>query len=117
ERDSLERQTHRALLEALAVGEITTELIARCGGSGVPLHQRALVALAIRPLVTGVEASYTTTAGTAQIAAETAAAIHMYNMSALVAVVDDLVMILISHDPEVSTDDLLEVLAQEIHRR
>ncbi|MGA8112993.1 MAG: PucR family transcriptional regulator ligand-binding domain-containing protein, partial [Actinocatenispora sp.] len=52
DRDSLERQTHRALLtELLGPAAPPTDLPARCDALGVPLDQRRLVGLAVRPRV------------------------------------------------------------------
>lgn len=116
DRDSVERQAHSALLAALAGGDVSDELLARCDGAGVPLSGRRLVALAARPVLTGSEPSAAHEQGLAGLAAVATDAARSCEVPALIAVVDDSVWLLVSHPPRRRSEAVVDQLAREVHR-
>lgn len=93
DRDSLERQTHRTLLtELLAGGVPPADLVSRAGALGVPLGNRVLVGLAVRPASAGPARpapALATQEVLRDLAEATAVAAQRCDLPALVGVVDD----------------------------
>ncbi|MGH3357103.1 MAG: PucR family transcriptional regulator ligand-binding domain-containing protein, partial [Nocardioidaceae bacterium] len=116
ERDSIERQTHSALLVALAGSEVTGELVTRCEVAGVPLSGRRLVGLALRPLLAGGAATSTTEQVLSELAATAAAAARTCHLPALVAALDDDVRMLLSHPRHWDSVRVVDQMAGEVHR-
>lgn len=109
DRETLERQTHRTLLtELLAPGALPVDLTTRAGALGIPLENRTLVGLAIRPR-TGQSSPAPALAAQEllrDLADATALAARRAAVPALVGVVDDTsVRALITIDRPASSQD------------
>jgi purine catabolism regulator len=114
--DSLERQTHRTLLTALALStESAAETAARAGGLGVPLEGRSLTGIVVRP-----------TGGTAEpdalpallrdLASQAVALLQALRIPALVGPLDDhRLAVLLSQEPIAQPDAVLATLSERLH--
>ena len=92
DRETLERQTHRTLLtELLAPGAMPADLTARASALGVPLEDRTLVGVAVRPRTTQARPAPALAAQEQlrDLADATALAARRADVPALVGVVDD----------------------------
>lgn len=117
ERDSVERQTHGALLAALDVADVGEDVVTRSGVAGVPLPGRRLVGLALRPHLGGGSPTSTSEQSLGELAATAAAATRACEVPALVAVVDDEVRMLLSLPPRREPDPAVDRVAREVHRQ
>ncbi|HEX5114353.1 MAG TPA: PucR family transcriptional regulator [Pseudonocardiaceae bacterium] len=121
DRETLERQTHRTLLtELLAPGALPTDLTTRASALGVPLEQRILVGVAVRPRT--AEADLPALAAQEllrDIADATALAARRAAVPALVGAVDDVsVRALIAVDrPATVSDERAEAIVTPVLRR
>ncbi|WP_189052827.1 PucR family transcriptional regulator [Longimycelium tulufanense] len=121
DRDTLERQTHRALLsELLAPGTPSGELPMRANALGIPLEDRQLVGVAIQPcstVPTSAAAALATQEVLRDLAEVTASAARRARIPALVGVVDDSsVRALLSLPRRMNVSQVLDQVAQEVHR-
>lgn len=124
DREGLERQTHRALLDRLASGgPPKADLVRRCAAIGVPLTGRHLVGLVVAPVDEHPPGQSTSTAPlTTQerlhdVAELTSRAARARDIDALVAVMDDAaVVVLTSFATGAIVDAKLSDLAREVHR-
>ncbi len=121
DRDSLERQTHRSLLsELLAPAAPPADLPARSDALGVPLEQRRLVGLAVRPravVPARPAAALATQEVLRDLAEATALAAGRVGIPALVGVVDDTsVRGLLAVPRSADVDAGLARLAGQIHQ-
>jgi PucR family transcriptional regulator, purine catabolism regulatory protein len=121
DRETLERQTHRTLLtELLAPGALPTDLTTRASALGVPLEQRILVGVAVRPRT--AEADLPALAAQEllrDIADATALAARRAAVPALVGAVDDVsVRALIAVDrPGTVSDERADAIVTPVLRR
>lgn len=120
DRESLERQTHRSLLTSLASSrDIGQELLARCAATGVPLTDRLLTGMVVRPTgdAAGPAPVFAAQERLRDLAEITAAAVRRLGQPGLVGVVDDeAVLILLSTRRDVSAPTTVDDLARRLHR-
>ncbi|MCP2261177.1 purine catabolism regulatory protein [Streptoalloteichus tenebrarius] len=121
DRDTLERQAHRALLaELVADGPRPADLPTRAAALGVPWEGRRLVGVAVRPrstVPTTPAAALATQEVVRDLAEATALAARRAKAPALVGVVDDnSVHVLLALPQRGDLEPVLERLAQEVHR-
>ncbi len=124
DREGLERQTHRALLDRLASGgPPEADLIRRCAAIGVPLTGRHLVGLVVAPVDEQAPGPLTSTTPLAtqerlrDLAELTSRAARTRGIDALVAVMDDAAVVMLgSLTAGALVDRKLSELAREIHR-
>ncbi|SHH11569.1 PucR family transcriptional regulator [Streptoalloteichus hindustanus] len=121
DRDTLERQTHRALLaELVAEGPRSADLPTRAAALGVPLEGRRLVGAAVRPrstVPTTPAAALATQEVVRDLAEATALAARRARVPALVGVVDDsTVHVLLAPAARADVEPALDRFAQEVHR-
>lgn len=120
DRDSLERQTHRALLAMLlSPGPASADLDARSAALGVRLSGRQLVGVAVRPhpapSAVGDRPSLGTHEVLRDLAEATALAARRAGVAALVGIVDDTsVHALLSFPSGTSADRVLRQTAREV---
>jgi PucR family transcriptional regulator, purine catabolism regulatory protein len=119
DRDSLERQTHRSLLNSLlSDGPVPGDLLSRAAAAGVPLDGRRLIGVAVQPRTL----VYDTPTIAAQevlrdVAEVTAQAAQRAGVPALVGVVDDTsVRALLALTSAEQVDPSLRRLARAVHR-
>ena len=118
DRESLERQAHRALLSALTSGS-DPDVVERCAAAGVPIADRRLVGLVVIPQTTGTAAP---TALAAQelvrdLAEATAGAARRAGITALVGVTGENVVGCMISLPRKDDDvEPVDRFAAEIHR-
>lgn len=120
DRDSLERQSHRTLLAALLAGDEPAALLAARGAAlAVPLRERALVGMAIRPAgLTAPPAAHAlaTAAVLRDLADAAAAAARRERLPALVGVTDDSqVRALLSLPRDADLPTALRCYAKRLH--
>ncbi|RZS43655.1 purine catabolism regulator [Herbihabitans rhizosphaerae] len=118
DREGLERHAHRTLLTELLASPVTSaDLTARTRALGVPLENRKLIGVAVRPSAAANPAPAMATQEVLRDLAEaTALAARRARVSALVGVVDDTtVRALLSLTPQANPDAVLLRLAKEIH--
>ncbi|TCP53034.1 purine catabolism regulator [Tamaricihabitans halophyticus] len=117
--ESLERHAHRTLLTEILAGA-APDVSARSAALGVPLDNRELLGLAVRPSTATPPASMTALATQEvlrDLAEATALAVRDARVSALVAVVDDTsVRALLSLTPQADGEAVLTRLADRIHQ-
>jgi purine catabolism regulator len=119
DREGLERHAHRTLLtEMLATTGPAGNLNARSAALGVPLEQRRLVGVAVRPRTSVNPAPAMATQEVLRDLAEaTALAARRAQVAALVGVVDDTsVRALLSLPPHIDVDTVLRKLAKQVHQ-
>jgi purine catabolism regulator len=119
DREGLERHAHRTLLtEMLATTGPAGNLNARSAALGVPLEQRRLVGVAVRPRTSVNPAPAMATQEVLRDLAEaTALAARRAQVAALVGVVDDTsVRALLSLPPHIDIDTVLRKLAKQVHQ-
>ncbi|WP_166355814.1 PucR family transcriptional regulator [Phytoactinopolyspora limicola] len=120
DRESLERQTHRTLLTALAAGGTPTrELLTRCPAAGLPLTGRLLVGLVAVPagVATSTHHVLATEERLRDLTEITASTLRAAGTAALVAVIDDdAVLALLSLPTSVDPISTVDHLAGLIHR-
>ena len=118
DRESLERQTHRTLLTGiLAHTWPTAEVNLRARALGVPLENRQLVAVILRPATVGPEAVLETEQRLRDLGETAAAAVREARLQALVGAVDDAsVGVLVSLPRRDPVDTAVEVLATALTR-
>ncbi|KAA9151668.1 PucR family transcriptional regulator [Amycolatopsis acidicola] len=111
--DGLERQAHRAVLaELLATPTPSAELLARASALGVPLTGRRLVGVAIRPRLTAApKAAASAHAVLRELAEVVSLAARRARVSALVAIDEQHVRLLLSLSPQANVDAVLDRLA------
>jgi purine catabolism regulator len=118
DRETLERQTHRTLLtELLAPGALPTDLTTRAAALGVPLEDRKLVGIAVRPRTSQARPAPALAAQELlrDLSDATALAARRADVPALVGVVDDTsVRALIAVD-RTDVTPVLRRLARGIH--
>ncbi|HVV21306.1 MAG TPA: helix-turn-helix domain-containing protein, partial [Pseudonocardiaceae bacterium] len=117
DRETLERQTHRNLLtELLAPGALPPDLTTRAAALGVPLADRTLVGIAVRPRTSANPAPTLAAQELLRdLSDATALAARRADVPALVGVVDDMsVRALIAVDRR-DTTPVLRRLARGIH--
>ena len=121
DRDSLERQTHRLLLDALLSSRpVPGDLPARAAALGVTLEGRRLVGLAVRPRTVPVTGHTRPALGVHEVlrdlAEATALALRRVRVPTLVGVVDDVsVRALLALPPKADPEALLRRIGYEIH--
>ncbi|MBC6449517.1 PucR family transcriptional regulator [Actinokineospora xionganensis] len=119
DREGLERHAHRTLLtELLAAPTPPPDLVARATGLGVPLENRQLIGVSVRP---GTEVTPAPAMATQEVlrdlAEATSLATRRARVAALVGIVDDTsVRALLSLTPQADTQSVLRRLAKEIHQ-
>jgi purine catabolism regulator len=114
--DSLERQSHRTLLTALALStEPPAETAARARGIGVPLDGRRLTGVVVRP--TGEHTGPGGLPGLLRdLASQAVLAMQALRLPALVGPLDDhRVAVLISQDPITEAEPVLATLSDRLH--
>ena len=114
--DSLERQSHRTLLTALALStEPPTETAARARGLGVPIDGRRLTGVVVRP--TGEHTGPGGLPGLLRdLASQAVAAMQALRIPALVGPLDDhRVAVLISQDRVTEAEPVLATLSDRLH--
>ncbi|SDC43045.1 PucR family transcriptional regulator [Actinokineospora iranica] len=119
EREGLERHAHRTLLtELLASPTPPADLVARATGLGVPLENRRLVGVSLRPAAqVAVAPAMATQEVLRDLAEATALAARRARVAALVGIVDDTsVRALLSLTPQADVTGILNRLAREIHQ-
>jgi purine catabolism regulator len=121
DRESLERHAHRTLLnELLATPRPPSDLLARSAALGVPLEDRKLIGVAVRPRTTSstkLARAMATQEVLRDLAEATARAARRVRVSALVGLQDDTsVRALLSLSAQSSPDAVLRRLATELHR-
>ena len=118
DRESLERQTHRTLLTGiLAHTWPAAEVYLRARALGVPLENRQLVAVILRPATVGPEAVLETEQRLRDLGETAAAAVREARLQALVGAVDDAsVGVLVSLPRRDPVDTAVEVLATALTR-
>ncbi len=118
DRESLERQTHRTLLTGiLAHTWPTAEVNLRARALGVPLENRQLVAVVLRPATGGPEAVLEPEQRLRDLGETAAAAVREARLQALVGAVDDAsVGVLVSLPRRDPVDTAVEVLAAALTR-
>ncbi|MGQ0837848.1 PucR family transcriptional regulator [Actinokineospora sp.] len=119
EREGLERHAHRTLLtELLASPTPPSDLVARATGLGVPLENRQLVGVSVRPgAAVPLVPAMATQEVLRDLAEATALAARRARVAALVGIVDDTsVRALLSITPQADTTGILRRLAREIHQ-
>ncbi|NDL58364.1 PucR family transcriptional regulator [Phytoactinopolyspora mesophila] len=120
DRESLERQTHRTLLTALAAGgPPAQETLTRSAAAGVPLAGRLLIGLVAMPVGDGLlNAPILATQERLRDLAEiTASTLRPAGVAALVGVVDDeAVLVLLSLPTTTALPGAVDHLAELIHR-
>jgi purine catabolism regulator len=120
DRDSLERQTHRALLATLlSPGPTPADLDTRAAALGVRLSGRQLVGMAVRPHPTPSAVGDRPSLGTHEVlrdlAEATALAARRAGVPALVGIVDDTsVQALLSVSGGAAADAVLRRMAREV---
>lgn len=117
QRDSIERQTHGAILAAFASGDITDELLARCEGIGFPLTRQHLCGLSLRPTMPGNKTDLSFEDSLADIAAITADYARRRSLSALVSVSNDEVRAVIACPTSRQINPLIDELAYQLRAR
>lgn len=121
DRETLERQTHRTLLtELLAPGALPADLTTRAAALGVPLEDRTLVGLAVRPrTAAGPVPALAAQEVLRDIADATALAARRAAVPALVGAVDDISVRALAAVDRPASDDavapVLRRLARGIH--
>lgn len=120
DRESLERQTHRTLLTALASGGPPDhELLIRCAAAGVGLTDRRLAGLVTMPAgdATASAPVLATQERLRDLAEITAATIGRSDHAALVGVVDDeAVLALLTLPDDADHASGIDRLAEQLHR-
>lgn len=119
DRDTLERQTHRTLLtELLRPGAQAADLEVRARALGVPLSDRTLIGVAVRPRTTVTAAPALAAQELLRdLAQATASAARRTAANALVGAVDDTsVRALLALEHRRDVDAVLRETAREIHR-
>lgn len=120
DRESLERQTHRTLLTALtAGGPVDQDVITRSAAMGVPLTNRRLLAVVVRPQADPAAAApvHAVEETLRDLAEITAGAARIAGVAALVGALDDeSVSALISLRPGATDTAVADRLARGIHR-
>jgi purine catabolism regulator len=114
--DSLERQSHRTLLTALALGtEPAAETAARARGLGVPLVGRRLTGVVVRP--TGEHTGPGGLPGLLRdLASQAVLALQALRIPALIGPLDDhRVAVLLSQDRTAQADAVLATLSDRLH--
>jgi PucR family transcriptional regulator, purine catabolism regulatory protein len=114
--DSLERQSHRTLLTALALAtEAPAETAARARGLGVALEGRSLTGVVVRP--TGEHTGPGGLPGLLRdLASQAVVALQALRIPALVGPLDDhRVAVLISQDRVAQVDAVLATLSDRLH--
>lgn len=114
--DSLERQSHRTLLTALALStEPAGETAARARGLGVPLDGRRLTGVVVQP--TGEHTGPGGQPGLLRdLASQAVLAMQALRLPALVGPLDDhRVAVLISQDRSTETEPVLATLSDRLH--
>ena len=114
--DSLERQTHRTLLTALAMStNAAAETAARARALGVPLERRRLTGVVVRAVDAGREPSGLP-ALLRDVATQAVAALEWLRIPALVGPLDDQrVAMLLSQDRSADVDAALTKLSTRLH--
>lgn len=121
EHESLERQSHRELLDAVLAGDSTADTAAavaqRCAATGLPVTGRALVGLAVVPVEQPPETTPVRRTRVARDLAESvAAAARSARLPALVGSVEDsAVRALLAIPPAADVDAAVNRLARRIH--
>lgn len=114
--DSLERQTHRTLLTAIALRtETPAETAARAGGLGVPLDGRSLTGVVVRPTgdFAGPDAL---PALLRDLASQAVGVLQALRIPALVGPLDDhRLAVLLSQEPLAQPDAVLATLSERLH--
>ncbi|OLR95001.1 PucR family transcriptional regulator [Actinokineospora bangkokensis] len=114
EREGLERHAHRTLLTELLATAAPPDLVARSAALGVPLQDRLLVGVCVRPSSMGTAPAMATAELLRDLAEATALAVRRARVSALVGIVDDTsVRALLSLTPAADSDSVLRRLSQE----
>ncbi len=118
DREGLERHAHRTLLtELLASPTPPSDLVARATGLGVPLENRQLVGVSVRPAAVVVAQAMATQEVLRDLAEATALAVRRARVAALVGIVDDTsVRALLSLTPQADTAAILRRLSRELHQ-
>ena len=119
DRESLERQTHRTLLQAMLTHAVpSAETALRAQALGVPLEGRALVAVVLRlPEVDG-EAALDTQARLRDFAETATAAVRDARLQALTGAIDDTTVgVLVSLPPKEDVEPALERLSAALRQR
>jgi purine catabolism regulator len=113
--DSLERQTHRTLLTALAMStDDAAETAARAKALGVPLERRRLTGVVVR--ATGEPDASGLPALLRDVASSAVAALKALRIPALVGPLDDQrVAVLLSQDRSADVDAALTKLSARVH--
>jgi purine catabolism regulator len=116
DRESLERQTHRALLAAVLHHALPVEEIAlRAKALGVPLDGRSIVAAVLRPEVTPDASVLDEEQALRDLGEAAAAAVREARLLALLAPVDEVgVGLLISAGSTAKADTAVEALAERL---
>jgi PucR family transcriptional regulator, purine catabolism regulatory protein len=123
DREPLERQAHRAVLDELAAGRApAAELAVRSAALGVPLAGRVLAGVAVWPRTAEPGARHAPALAAPELAcgiAETVAqAARSAGIAALTGVLDDAgVRVLISVESAARASAALEILARLVHER
>lgn len=119
DRESLERQGHRALLDGILTHSVpSAETTLRARALGVPLEGRVLVAVVARLPATAGEPALETQARLRDFAETAAAALRDATLTGLVGAVDDAsVGILLSMPDEDGVEQRLERLSEALRRR
>ncbi|HEX3335474.1 MAG TPA: PucR family transcriptional regulator ligand-binding domain-containing protein [Jatrophihabitans sp.] len=114
--DSLERQSHRTLLTALALStELPSETGARAKALGVPLERRSLTGVVVRPAAT-LDDPGALPALLRDIASQAVATLQGLKIPALVGPLDDQrVAVLLSQERTASADAALKTLSDRLH--
>ena len=118
EREGLERHAHRTLLtELLASPTPPGDLVARSEALGIPLAERQLVGVCVRPSgAVGTAPAMATAETLRDLAEATALAARRARVAALVGIVDDTsVRALLSLTCSADTDNVLNRLSRDIH--
>jgi purine catabolism regulator len=114
--DSLERQSHRTLLTALALStEAAAETAARARGLGVPLEGRSLTGVVVRPTVE--QSGPGGQPGLLRdLASQAVAALRALRIPALIGPLDDhRVAVLLSQERIAQADAVLATLSDRLH--